>query len=140
MGAYIEGNANDEVMDVLGFLSYEMVRSLCEAGSLNKRTLAASRAVAAVATLKEELRKEELRLRSAAKGKGKEQKRTADDAAEDEGTKDDPMSASAEASLSSLTVREGPQAAKKGGKLELVPQSPPRHLMEPTSLDRKSVV
>ncbi|CAH7686913.1 transcription initiation factor IID, 18kD subunit-domain-containing protein [Phakopsora pachyrhizi] len=29
---YIEGSPKDEVVDVLGFLSYEMVRSLCERG------------------------------------------------------------------------------------------------------------
>jgi transcription initiation protein SPT3 len=31
-GAFMEGNPNDEVIDVLGFLSYEMVRTLCERG------------------------------------------------------------------------------------------------------------
>lgn len=136
MGAYMEGNANDEVMDVLGFLSYEMVRSLCEAGSLNKRTLAASRAVAAVTALKEELKKEELKSNSAAKGKGREKKRAADDAAEAEGEKDDPMSTPAETTSSSRTTREGSQAAKKGrkGDPNAPPRSPPRHLLEPTSL------
>lgn len=34
---YIEGNPKDEVVDVLGFLSYEMVRSLCERGLAVKR-------------------------------------------------------------------------------------------------------
>ncbi|POW01397.1 hypothetical protein PSTT_12468, partial [Puccinia striiformis] len=34
---YIEGNPKDEVVDVLGFLSYEMVRVLCEKGLAVKR-------------------------------------------------------------------------------------------------------
>ncbi|KAK4705001.1 transcription initiation protein SPT3, partial [Phenoliferia sp. Uapishka_3] len=42
LGIYMDGNPHDEVMDVLGFLAYELVRSLCEAGSSYKRSLAQS--------------------------------------------------------------------------------------------------
>ncbi|BGP13973.1 hypothetical protein JCM10213_005558 [Rhodosporidiobolus nylandii] len=35
---------NDEVLDVLGFLSYECVRALCDAGLVHKRSVAASEA------------------------------------------------------------------------------------------------
>ncbi|OAV88425.1 hypothetical protein PTTG_04071 [Puccinia triticina 1-1 BBBD Race 1] len=40
---YIEGNPKDEVVDVLGFLSYEMVRVLCEKGLAVKREYALAR-------------------------------------------------------------------------------------------------
>jgi len=44
--AFMEGNPNDEVMDVLGFLAYEMVRSLCEGGYEYQRSLESKRAIA----------------------------------------------------------------------------------------------
>lgn len=43
LGNGLDANLSDDVMDVLGFLAYEMVRSLCDAGKSTRASMLAAR-------------------------------------------------------------------------------------------------
>ncbi|ORY55312.1 transcription initiation factor IID, 18kD subunit-domain-containing protein [Leucosporidium creatinivorum] len=140
---------NDEVMDVLGFLAYEMVRTLCEAGIATKRSLALSRANAAVTELrleKERERKEEekearrrKRERKAegeegdgegkGKGKGKEMEEDTKDTPTNEDGKPSPSTAA-----DSTSKKPRRNVASAASPSAASPRSPPRTLLAPTSL------
>ncbi|KAM0792473.1 hypothetical protein ACM66B_005147 [Microbotryomycetes sp. NB124-2] len=53
LGSAIDGALVDDVVDILGFLAYEMVRALCEAGLANRRRIDLAKANAAVAILRQ---------------------------------------------------------------------------------------
>jgi transcription initiation protein SPT3 len=122
IGAYVEGVTNDEVMDVIGFLCYEMVRALCESGTHTKSTVAAARAVAAINSIKEERAKEVEKARKA-KGKGK-----AMEVEEVVGGQEVSSPAAA------TTDDKGSNKRSRTGEAVPTPKSPPRRLVDPISL------
>ncbi|BGP46173.1 Transcription initiation protein spt3 [Rhodotorula kratochvilovae] len=115
---------SDEVMDVLGFLAYECVRALCDAGSANRALLNAAEARA-----KEEERRREVR-------EGKKRGREGDDGAAEEGAspeKDAEGAAPASPARKKPPPRKGLEAPTTINKAP--PPSPTRKPLEiPTSL------
>lgn len=125
---HIDVATADEVMDVLGFLSYEMVRTLCEAASESKRSSALSLTNRGVRAAKEE------RLLEARKGK--EVKRGIEDV--DDTTADVGSTVSTPVASTSAAV---PKVLKKpklsraaSSMARPAARSPPPRLVEPTSL------
>ncbi|KAI5477816.1 hypothetical protein MNV49_005900 [Pseudohyphozyma bogoriensis] len=131
LGPYIEGQPVDEIMDVLGFLAYEMVRSLCETGRVTKQQLVQAKANAAVREKLDNLKKDELKLAVSKKGKERERKRGAGGGAG--GDKEDDGSAM---DVDEPTPKNASPTKKsrKSEPAQASPKSPPRVLIAPTSL------
>lgn len=137
---------NDEVIDVLAFLAFEMVRALCESAIKTKRNLALARAGMAVKELR--LEKERERKEEEKRGRSKRRRGTIDegDEGDEEGKeKDGEAAATAIASGKDKAAapspageiskkRKGTAATPSGAMSAPSPRSPPRALLPPTSL------
>lgn len=148
LGNSIDGVAfNDEVMDVLGFLAYEMVRKLCEAGVETKKRLAVGRARAAVRDVREgkerEEKEQEKKLKRARRGDGAAEGVGEGKGEEDEAATmdvDKPIGSTTPASVdtpSTKKARKTPTSTTGGAPNDTSapsPRSPPRPLLPPTSL------
>lgn len=127
LGPMGEGTLSDDVLEVLGFLGYEMVRALCTAGAATKRRMALSRANAAMTLLKSEQRQ---RGR-----KDKKRGSTDKDGATTPAAKDDDSPRAAGEGAAS--TEGGPSKRLRKSTLDssaASPRSPPRVFLPPTSL------
>lgn len=141
MSAYTDGSPSDEVIDVLGFIACEIVRSLCEAGALSKQASTRARLSA------DRFAKREAAVVAASSERVKEKKRKREEKALMLDNKDhtikgvdlnqggSPASTSQPITidLHAIPTRKLVPMSKTGGGF-VVSDSPARILIEPSSL------
>ncbi|KAK4053079.1 Transcription initiation protein spt3 [Microbotryomycetes sp. JL201] len=131
----IDGALVDDVVDILGFLAYEMVRALCEAGLANRRRIDLAKANAAVAILRQKKLDKDVGL---VLDDDKSRKRSGNDEAS-EGTKDtdtkDPSAETPKDTNSGVNKRirrsTGAETASPARERD---NNAPRRLVPPTSI------
>lgn len=133
-----ENAPNDEVVDVLGFLASEMVRSLCEDGAEAKRCLALAKS-RSEASRAQEAASKAAELERINTKKRKREERAAALVKLEEG----PVAVAvipeepAAPTVDPLSIpRAATPMSKRGGRFDVVhlPRSPPRVLVDPISL------
>lgn len=132
--AFIEATVSDEVIGVLGFLSYDLVRTLCDGAMTSKRATELSIAKKAIQSRSEGRKKEATAAESEGVDDGKRPREEEDVAMEEsEGTAGESKEKST--STSTKPPKKLKKALSSTSIARVVSPATPRHqLVEPTSL------